>query len=547
MPESPFAVPGFATALTANAQQAMLKDPALEVGLELASDERGETARAILPGLCIPSGARWAPGKERVMKHLGVSVLDLLLAVLFLLSPQLAAAAGWDEFKYHVRCWVVSGHPKVEVVGDILPLLPSADYNKIHTMLKRGLDLALAQCPKARSAVGPFIEVSLDLTSASQGKYPGWVEAMFQWDGVTWKGGIYRNDLPLAAMGAEDIRSGATVEGATGTRFSLKKKETLDYRDEKSACYDPVAVLGEVPANVDLGKPAVAYSLMANARRYATERCGKAPERAFEVLLYQSPVSWANWETAWTAKAVYWFGEKNPREYTNKAEQAKQTKLEEQAQAQAQAKVQSGQDVITRTVEGFTLGMAMNEALAKIKAGIRAGTFKGVAAFPGPLTESLPLVSNETTRVDGVDFTTKVSTTFQSPTAAAIQLAFYRDRVSEIRICPQADAPEMVKALRQKYGPPTDTVWGASFPAFTVPEPAKIMGGRQWMDRRTVLVTYPKCSLTISLFFTTGTAAITLAYDDRELVALFGQEIRETIRRREQAEEQRRKTLPRNY
>lgn len=303
-----------------------------------------------------------------------------------------------------------------------------------------------------------------------------------------------------------------------------------------------IRVIGQVSESVDLADDVVAKRLLGEGYAFKRTNC---PEGRFGLMWDRVEVvlQKARYPDARVIAEMSLGGAllrySNPfakeRLASNRLAEEMRRRAEEEERRRQQA-LRESQLSISRTIEGFTLGMPMQQVLKTVESGLKSGEFTLFRIGPPGLEQTAPMLAEETATVHGVAVPIALSTIFATRTSEAVRLWFYRSMLLQIAIAPRGS---MKDALEGKYGPPTSTVRGM------LGEPA----GSEWTDRRTVLKFYggpysPYTYLTPRLG---GRVALSLIYVDREVMGALENAASEIGRIRQAEEERRRKTLPKGY
>jgi hypothetical protein len=345
--------------------------------------------------------------------------------------------------------------------------------------------------------------------------------------------------IPSHAIQPEAEKAGRTPPEIHGIKWIIEA--SWHGQTDKGACRGPdrpgqpiwIDIHGTVPPSIDLTNDETARAIFSAGREYAIQNCPPAQTRRFPMRGFNGWLYTPDFQEGKKPAVASWaFNEDDPvrgghlySKYTNFVqEEARRIGLQRAAERRL------GQEIIARTVEGFTLGMDISRAIEVVTSGIRRGIFKlvPVGPFPIPALEAgRPIVSEGEITVGGEPFRIMTSASVSSATAREIQLRFYESRLFELSITPYAPDAEMHAALGQKYGPPTRAI-------------PNIGGGQtvgdEWVDKRTIV-----------RFYRVTLSGATLSYQDRELYALMEERAAEIRRQRDEEEKRKLRTLPRGY
>lgn len=190
-----------------------------------------------------------------------------------------------------------------------------------------------------------------------------------------------------------------------------------------------------------------------------------------------------------------------------------------------------GRTGISRTIEGFALGMHFTEAMEQVLGRLGRGelTWQGGVA---PSRDAILDAFSNTTWVPpaGGQVEIAISPALASPTATRINLMFFEGRLFEIFVLPLASQEVTQKALRDKYGVAMKMIRGRH---------GQFSTSYEWSDPKTTLI------FNADAFSGSG-----LEYRDLELLAAMkrrSEEIQRSREEREKEEQRRRSILPRGY
>ncbi|HLC41047.1 MAG TPA: hypothetical protein VJO34_05405 [Methylomirabilota bacterium] len=217
-------------------------------------------------------------------------------------------------------------------------------------------------------------------------------------------------------------------------------------------------------------------------------------------------------------------------EYTNYAFDARVARAREEARKKAEAERGKAKVPISRTIEGFSIGMTREQALARLKQGWGREYLPYVADEREMLWAPMwfsGVRSGEVGRVTVGKTTTLEGIYFRTSTTKYVALYFYRGTLYQVTLGPLGVPPpilpqqdEVFGALRAKYGEPGT-------------DPRRFRG-YFWQDAETVL-DYESIS------------ARRVSYTDRRLLRQI-EDVEEEVKREEQERiDRERKTLPKGY
>lgn len=338
------------------------------------------------------------------------------------------------------------------------------------------------------------------------------------------------------------------LDPATNVAFGFRRESSLvgEIDPCRVGVAGSVVVVADVPESVDLGDDSTAKSLLDKAKAYAFRECNFTEKSTVTIWVYLYYPSLRFRDVAvngvymWRLPGLVerpftlkWYSNnvrrwRDEEERSRRAEEEKRRREAVAAAERQRVAERMHQEIIARTIEGFTLSMGLGEALSVLNVGLRRGDFA-----------ELTPESDGVVTIQGVDLAIRFATRFRTATARAVRLGFYGGRLFEVALEPLAGNDVMERALREKYGPPSGQA-GCGFVA--------LMGGRtglEWVDRRTRLTFCgedPQTELTLG-----GGIHWRLFYHDRETLAHMERRAGEILQQRREEEEKRRKTLPKGY
>jgi hypothetical protein len=209
------------------------------------------------------------------------------------------------------------------------------------------------------------------------------------------------------------------------------------------------------------------------------------------------------------------------------------------AQRKAYIEQYASKEVISRTIEDFTLGMDIEQAMSILSSGIKNRKFKIVDLA---LQNSLPMLSDSKIMSKGVELPipAKISKVFSTPTSKGVQLIFYQSKLYEIGIASLAEHKTVEDSIMKKYGTPTDQLQGPFGKAADI-----------WKDKSTILDLRKEGLLTGTRTYITNRVGesieLRIFYKDRQIDELLETQASNILREQEKEEQRKRKALPKGY
>lgn len=353
--------------------------------------------------------------------------------------------------------------------------------------------------------------------------------------------------------GLSRVRTQADPE--TGVKFSLERKSSLGREIDPCDSFTGVraTVIGDVPDSVDLADDSIAVSLLNKGKTYAFGQC-KLDDNSWAditVLLYRASESEpaVSGSYSWAAKPTFKLDYYRNLSRDARRAREEQQRLEDARRREAEDRQQRlSREFIARTIDGFTMGMSLPDALGLLIRNVREkrvvflehefdwGRFLRQATDPfnkkvqEQLTEKKEwTIDRDTSRPIRRWNTAQVPVEVISvrpfrSTSGSLILRFYKSQLFRVEMWPVTKRHVMHEALINRYGP-----------ALSNEGPH----AEVWEDRRSVL--------TYQVF---ANDSYELVYQDKGLIegmrAEVDREVRETEERRKREDEQRKK-LPGSY
>ena len=332
----------------------------------------------------------------------------------------------------------------------------------------------------------------------------------------------------------EDLSNKPQYDPSTNATFNLQAYGTAG-GGQVNLCtgVSESEVVVSVRQEVDLSNQEKIRSLVERGKEYALVQCGSTSKEGKNIVvrLYQRPFSDQH-DNRGNQFWVAYFKYVNQDGYTYHADQVSyHNVMGRTSQAVAQITppaVQNTKDgkKLTRTIEGFTLGMSLKDAMPLLIKGFKEKRFEPSQEFSWEkfVGSAIDPHAQEKLVTKSGAFSTLQS--FSTAEVREVSMEFYEDKLYKINVKFRASLSTIEGAFIQKYGPAKTALKETGYNPYI----------KVWEDAYTGI-----------RFNTTMTGGGLVTYEDKAIARLKKEQAERQSKEAETEQKRKERTLPKNY